>query len=360
MNILHVVEAWHGGIASYVDVLIRAQMQQGHTVVLAADTRMLATDPRALPCPIDSYPASRHPLRLPAIRSALSDILARHTPDIVHAHSTFPGVYLRCPRALHPRILYTPHGWSFLKMDSPAWVRWGYGQAERLLARQARMIQCMSFEEIGRARALGIDSARLAMIHTGIHDLPECSAASSPPRDKAQPDGQGLKIGFFGRLDYQKGADLLPGLAERLADGSTLHVFGSEVRGGQPLAPHPRICAHGWVPHQGLAAQMAAMDVIVIPSRWEGFSLTALEALRAGVPLIVSNSTSLSEVVVHGYNGLIMQDYSASHLADLVHGLSLDDCRRMGGNARRVYQETYAFDGYYRGMMALYQRVIAS
>jgi glycosyltransferase involved in cell wall biosynthesis len=355
MNILHVVEAWHGGIASYVDVLIRAQMQQGHTVVLAADTRMLLADPRALPCPIDSYPASRHPLRLPKIRAALTDILARHAPDIVHAHSTFPGVYLRCPRALHPRILYTPHGWSFLKMDSPAWVRWGYGQAERLLARQGRMIQCMSFEELDRARDLGIDPARLAMIHTGIQDLP----AVPRPLDEARPDGEGLQIGFFGRLDYQKGADLLPGLAERLADGSTLHVFGSEVRGGQPLVPHPRIRAHGWVAHQDLASRMAAMDAIVIPSRWEGFSLTALEALRAGVPLIVSNKTSLSEVVVHGYNGLVMQDYSARHLADLIQGLSLEDCRRMGRNARRIYQDTYGFDGYYRRMMALYQRAIA-
>ena len=97
----------------------------------------------------------------------------------------------------------------------------------------------------------------------------------------------------------------------------------------------------------------------MIPSRWEGFSLTALEALRAGVPIIVSDLTSLSEVVVHGYSGLVMQDYSAHHLAGLVNSLTPSECRRMGRNARRIFEETYTFDRFYQQMMALYQRVMA-
>lgn len=354
MKILHVVEAWHGGIASYVDALIRAQMQQGHQVILAADTAMLASDPRALPCAIDAYPASRRPERLLATRTALAAILARQAPDIVHAHSTFPGVYLRYPSALHPRIVYTPHGWSFLKMDNPAWVRWLYGRVECWLSTRARAIMCMSFEELTRARALGINASRLSMIHTGIEDVHKTR------NDVAnQPDQPGLRIGFFGRLDYQKGADLLPELADSLSDDVTLHVFGSEVRGGKPLRPHPRIQAHGWVEHQALAAWMARMDAIIIPSRWEGFSLTALEALRAGIPIIVSNRTSLSEVLIHGYNGWVMQDYTARHLADLVNGLSVEECRRMGHHARQVFQETYTFDQFYQRVMGLYQRVQA-
>ncbi|MDY0309058.1 MAG: glycosyltransferase [Castellaniella sp.] len=357
MKILHVVEAWHGGIASYVDALIRAQMGQGHQVVLAADSQMLAADPRDLPCAIDSYPASRNPARFPAVRATLAIILARHAPDIVHVHSTFPGVYTRFPHALHPRIIYTPHGWSFLKKDSPAWVRWGYGRVERWLASRARVVMCMSFEELNRARALGIDPDRLTMIHTGIND---CFAEAINSNQAAGVQGdRGLNIGFFGRLDYQKGADLLPALADRLATDSTLHVFGSEVRGRRPLQPHPRIRRYGWVAHEALAAHMVSMDVIIIPSRWEGFSLTALEALRAGVPIIVSNLTSLSEVVVHGYNGLIMHDFSAEHLAGLLVGLSIQDCRRMGHNARRVFQEAFTFDRFHRQVMALYQAVLS-
>ncbi|CAM5200285.1 D-inositol-3-phosphate glycosyltransferase [Castellaniella denitrificans] len=357
MKILHIVEAWHGGIASYVDALVRAQIQQGHQVVLAADSRMLAADPRGLPCVIEAYPASRNPAQLPMVRAALAAILARHEPDIVHAHSTFPGVYLRCPTALHPRIVYTPHGWSFLKMDSPAWVRWGYGWAERLLASRARAIMCMSFEELSRARALGIAPERLVMIHTGIKDIADEAPASPSDPDVART--QGLKIGFFGRLDYQKGADLLPALAGALSADATLHVFGTEVRGRQPLQPHPRIQHHGWVAHQALAAHIASMDVIIIPSRWEGFSLTALEALRAGAPIIVSDLTSLSEVVIHGYNGLIMRDYSAGHLADLLNKLSAEDCRRMGRNARQVFLETYTFDRFNQQVAGLYQAVLS-
>jgi len=357
LKILHLVEAWHGGIASYVHPLIQAQSNLGHQVVLAADEHLLDADPRLFNCSIETYKASRNPRRFRGIRVRLSEIVRTCAPDVLHAHSTFPGVYTRFPHALHPRIIYTPHGWSFLKKDSPAWVRWGYGRVERWLASRARVVMCMSFEELNRARALGIDPDRLTMIHTGIND---CFAEAINSNQAAGVQGdRGLNIGFFGRLDYQKGADLLPALADRLATDSTLHVFGSEVRGRRPLQPHPRIRRYGWVAHEALAAHMASMDVIIIPSRWEGFSLTALEALRAGVPIIVSNLTSLSEVVVHGYNGLIMHDFSAEHLAGLLVGLSIQDCRRMGHNARRVFQEAFTFDRFHRQVMALYQAALS-
>lgn len=356
MKIFHIVEAWHGGIASYVQTLVQAQVDQGHQPILVADDALLCADQRTLPCPVETYPASRNPVRFKKIRSALGCLLQQHEPDIVHVHSTFPGVYTRFPTALHPHIVYTPHGWSFLKKDSSVAVRWAYGHIERLLAKQARAVMCMSFQELDRAVALGLPAARLWMIHTGIKDQPNAGMMGEA---EATSRSAGLQIGFFGRLDYQKGADLLPGLASQLAPGAMLHLFGTEVRGRQFQADHPQIRKHGWVAHHDLAAHMAQMDVIVIPSRWEGFSLTALEALRAGVPIVVSDCTSLIEVVIHGYNGLIMREYSAGHLAQLVNGLTHAECHRMGVNARQVFQETYTFERYYRQVMDLYQHVLA-
>ncbi len=353
MKILHFVEAWHGGIASYVAALIKEQSLQGHRVILLADPERFQADPRQLSCQVEEYKSSRNIIRLPSIRKSLAGVINKYNPDVVHVHSTYPGFFSRFPRSLHRRIIYTPHGWSFLKKDISVLVRYSYGIVENVLSKHAAAIMCMSFEEIREARRIGIPRSRLSMIHTGIE-------RELIPLIKSDDGDQfdGLQVGFFGRFCYQKGADLLPELADRLQPGVIINAFGSGPMEQQLLDLAPTIKLHGWIPHHELMEEMAKMDAIIIPSRWEGFSVTALEALRAGIPIIVSGETSLTEVVTHGYNGLIMREYSAEHLADLLNNLTLSSCREMGVNARELFDRTFTFDRFYEQVIGLYNKVL--
>lgn len=61
MKIIHVVEAWKGGVASYVEVLIKDQLARGYNIKILADSNQLATDSRDLGVEIISYESSRKP-----------------------------------------------------------------------------------------------------------------------------------------------------------------------------------------------------------------------------------------------------------------------------------------------------------
>lgn len=356
MRILHVVEAWQGGVATYVKSLIDAQVRDGHIVRLAADGKSLLSDDRNLLCEVVVYRASRSFTKIRGVQAHLRKIISDFQPDIVHAHSSFAGAYLRFLHAIHTHIIYTPHGWSFFRTGRLSWVsNTIYGWLECYLAHQCDAIICMSLQEIDAARDVGIADSKLVLIQTGIPDQNGYAVASQEaPRDHC------LNVGFFGRLDYQKGADLLVQIANGLRGGTKIHIFGSAVRAAPTNVDHKNIVNHGWVAHSEIGAKMREMDVIVIPSRWEGFSLTALEAMRSAVPIVVSNVTSLGEVVVHGYNGMIMKTLSAAAAIDLLNNMDVSDCRRMGYNARRVYEETFGFDHFYDRVMTLYERVLSS
>lgn len=347
MKVVHVVEAWKGGIASYVEALIDCQISQGHTVVLIADSAQLKADDRILGAEVITYKSSRNPLRCLQISSWLSHVIKRIQPDVVHCHSTFPGVYVRL-NSYSCKVIYTPHGWSFFKQDVGVGAKFLYKAVERFLSRRCSRIICMSLEEMKAAREIGISAQTLTLAYTGI---PDGVVSDSNPTNTI---GSNLKIGFFGRFDYQKGFDLVEKVAPLLNKNIEVHVFGGAVRGA-PRSVSSHLICHGWINHSEIHEYMLGMDAILIPSRWEGFALTPLEAMRAGRPVVISNLSSLPEVVVHGFNGLILPDYKESDLACILNSLTKEECRRMGGNARIVYEQGFTFDRFSKVLDAIYR-----
>jgi glycosyltransferase involved in cell wall biosynthesis len=111
-----------------------------------------------------------------------------------------------------------------------------------------------------------------------------------------------------------------------------VHVFGgldrdrgvNEQRSWKPY--------HGWIGPDEIEAQMNEMDAVVVPSRWEGFGLVVLEAMRCGKPVIVSDRGGLPELVIHGFNGLIFSFDDPHSLVRVLESLSRGDLRRLGLN----------------------------
>lgn len=349
MIIVHVVEAWKGGIASYIKNLIAAQLNSGYKVFLFADERQFQSDIRDIGVEVIFYKTSRNPFKLFSIAKNLSVKLMAMNADIVHCHSTFPGVYCRVFRnKSKSRLIYTPHGWSFFKEDINFLVRKIYGFIEKYLSYRCNAVMCMSFEELEAAEKLGISKDKLAMIHTGIFDIDYNKESS--------PSGSGsIRIGFFGRLDYQKGYDYLERAVPYLSGDVELHFFGDAVRGSSKLISAKNVVNHGWVSHEEMHSWMLGMDAVISPSRWEGFSLTVLEAMRAGKALVISDKTSLPEVVISGFNGIILYDLSPEALAKSLNNLTRDECQRMGLNSRKIFEECFTFEKYYRRVQVLYR-----
>ena len=121
----------------------------------------------------------------------------------------------------------------------------------------------------------------------------------------------GLRIGFLGRVSCDKGVDVLARAfavileqhpdAELVIAGDGRFVSDEQQRvvaAALDALPSPPTRL-GWVPPAELLAEC---DIVVVPSTWaEPFGLVAIEAMSAGVPLLVSSAGALPELVGEGY-----------------------------------------------------------
>lgn len=114
----------------------------------------------------------------------------------------------------------------------------------------------------------------------------------------------------------------------------------------------PNVTVDGFKTGQDLAAAYASADMSVVPSSWEGFGFTVLEAQASGIPVIGSNGGAIPEIVADGDTGIIADIVQGtSHrpdagnlLADAIMTLADDAERRMrfGANARRRVLEHFS------------------
>jgi glycosyltransferase involved in cell wall biosynthesis len=224
-------------------------------------------------------------------------------------------------------------------MESPPAKRALYLRLEKWLAPRADLIVSISEHERLAALAEGLpDAGHIAIPH-----------GATPPNPGPRPDGmqcEGLHFVFVGRFDRQKGVDLLM-RAMPLVDRQdfTLHLIGApELSDGAAVdLSDPRVHAHGWVAHNELDSWFAAADAVIIPSRWEGFGLVAIEAMRNGAPVIASDRGALPEVLDMGRAGLIFDPENTTALARLLDELTPDRLKAMGAAGKARYETAYTF-----------------
>lgn len=101
---------------------------------------------------------------------------------------------------------------------------------------------------------------------------------------------------------------------------------------------------------------LAASDVFVLPSRWEGLPMALLEGMMAGLPVVATRVEGVEEVVQPGIHGLLVPLEASNELAQaIIHMLgSPEDRRRMGEAARERVLSSYTTDR----MCEAYLRVI--
>lgn len=118
-----------------------------------------------------------------------------------------------------------------------------------------------------------------------------------------------------------------------IGTGDALPVYQEKV---EQLGLEDKVRFHGYVPRQLIADHYASADVFVLASFNEGMSVATLEAMAAGLPLVVTRTGGTADLVVEGVNGLTFEwgdIYSlSSHLLALANDRVL--ARRMGAASR--------------------------
>jgi glycosyltransferase involved in cell wall biosynthesis len=181
------------------------------------------------------------------------------------------------------------------------------------------------------------------------------------------PDDGPLHVLCTARLIERKGQHHLIQAIKRLTDDGvdvTLSLVGTGdgLKANQALARELRVQERvhflGYVPREEIAEHYAAAHVFVLPSYNEGMSLATLEAMAAGLPVIVTRDGT-AELVDEGVNGLTFDwadvDALAAHLWRLANDRAL--VRRMG-IASCVRAETFSWDGIAQRWADLFARLV--
>lgn len=350
---VHITEAWTGGIATYVKTLIDYQTQSdefAEVSLIYAENRKFTGAGNAK---LYKYTSSRNPLKFFSIAREINKILQEINPDIVHLHSTFPGVYGRLIKKF-PTI-YCAHGWSFTQ-DVNILKKLIYAVFEAFLAKRTDAIVNISNNEYKAAKKFGVMAKYNFTILNGVEDIKEPSQSS-----KIKANKEVINIGFIGRLDHQKGFDIIePFFRENQFNNIKLYVIGEAERS---YAVTYRGCDGieylGWVDNKDIGSYMAEFDAIIVPSRYEGFGLVVIEAMRSGKPVIVSNRGALPELVKEGINGHIFNiDYVEEQLSPIIKALDKKTLAQMGRKAREIYLEKFTSKRFCDETTGIYNKVL--
>lgn len=187
------------------------------------------------------------------------------------------------------------------------------------------------------------------------------AAEAEGGRALAESDPQGpLRLLYLGRIeDRSKGVSLLPAVLERLPRSVTLTIAGD----GPDLPALRGRCRHlaervrflGPVPPGDVGRLLSGHHALLVPSRFEGFGLTVVEAMAAGCVPVASRIHGVTDWIVRdGEDGLLFPVGSAGRAADCIALLERDRSLllALSGAARRsarhAFPRTAMVEGYRR------------
>lgn len=271
----------------------------------------------------------------PGLVLRLARLLRRWQADVVHTHDdrahlygTFAGCLARVPRIVHTR-----HG------RSPDVSR----RQKILLTTAARLIDhfvCVSEDSARLALQQGIPVERVRTICNGI-DLRRF------PYVGPRPHGPAVVVA---RLSPEKDIETLLHAAALVVRAEP--AFRLEIAGDGPsmIALRKTMVELGLEGHVRFLGQLrevptllARAGLFVLSSLSEGISLTLLEAMASGLPVVTTRVGGNPEVVADGENGLLVPPQNPRALADVLLRLRRDRdvCVRMGEIGRRRVESQF-------------------
>lgn len=277
------------------------------------------------------------------------------TPDAVHAHLAFPDgvVGVATAREMGVPAVITVHGRD---------VNWGLQQPAIRSAMITALQQAATVVAVGSplAKTLAYHGITARVVSNGV----EAAFVARAPSVRPTPEPIVVTV-----------ANLVPGkghdrVLRALAALRHRHRFRYWVVGGGPLAGRlkqqaaqlgltDRVDWLGPLPHHQVAAVLAESHIFALPSNHEGFGVACLEAMAAGLPVVVSRSAGIADVLEHGRNAWLVDPSDVGELTDALSALLESSERRseLGEAAWLTAKDGYTWADNARQMLQIYQEV---
>ena len=322
-------------------------------------------------------------------KTRLAHAIARHAPQVVHFHNTFPlispAAYLACVQAGVP-VVQTLHNFRLLCANAMFMrdgaiceacaggrffngVRHACYRDSRLASSAVALMQYLHHglgtyaRQVDRFIVL-TEFARRKFVAGGLPAARLVVKPNSLAQDPGMGAGGGDYCLFVGRLSAEKGVHTLLEAWRQLPD-VPLVVAGD---GPERAAMERQLAAAGAssvrllgaVPRSEVLRLMGEARMLVMPSEWyEGFPMTIVEAYSRGLPVLAAHIGSLGEVVVDGQTGRHFRSADAADLASAVRALNAAPAAlaAMRERARRRFLDLYGAPQNVAALVDIYSRV---
>lgn len=357
-----------GGVASHVHFLTKALLAAGHEVSLLACHLPGLPEPSSLP-PIDGLRAWDNAALSAAKLRRLSDAARRarclrewhriQPFDIVHYHSLRHdtiAVQLAFRRSGPPRV-FTNHTSGFLSA-ARCWhrrpcLRWELLRATHIIAPSEELRDVTI--------SLRVPATRVSYIPNGV-DTAVFQPSACPPSDAV--------VLATRRLVHKNGIDLLitawPHVLTAVPEARlVLAGDGPERRSLELAATELGIASSvqflGSVDRELLPRLYRAATLAVLPSRMEAVSISALEAMSSGLPVVATRVGGLPHVVRPRETGLLADAESPTSIAKGITAVLAmpDRGRSLGLRGRQLVDREYSWQRIAHDTAAVYEQCVA-
>lgn len=363
MNITYIVTRAHpiGGVQIHVRDLAVSLHAQGHRcTVVTGGTGLFVDMLRAERIPtilLRHLIVPIHPihdaLALGEIRTVLKDL----RPDLVAAHSSKAGILSRIAgRMLGIPVILTAHGWNFTP-GIGAVSAMMYRQIERLAGPLSSKIITVSEYDRQLALQAGIvREEKLVTVYNGMADV--------GPQLRARPGQSPVRLVMVARFGAQKDhPTLLRALAGLLDQPWEIDLIGDGELMAQTQALAGELGLANRINFLGQRRDvdelLARAQLSILATNWEGFPLSILEAMRAGLPVVATEVAGIGESVEDGETGYLVPRGDVEVLQDRIRRLLTDAAlrSRMGGSGRTRFEQHFTLPRFVQNTLAVYQEV---
>lgn len=336
-----------GGISAHVYELSKTMVQQGHEVIVLTRARKGLPDREEC----DGIEVRRVVLRLAApfyglfINAAIHRLVREKHPDLVHVHGMAPLEWLQ---PLSAPLVYTNHTSGYLARIQKGGIRRMFflrrylSKPNLILAPSQELLQ-IPFRIPAHLRYIpnGVDVKRYRFSGKDRILIREKYGFSEKDR-----------VGILTRRFVEKnGVIFFAKACEFLKKETSLRFIligdgpeAASVRNLLEKHVEGRFIMTGSLMHPEILPYYSAADFSVLPSLMEATSISGLEAMSYGLPLVGTRVGGIPDLIEDRKTGLLCEPASAESLADAIVQLLTLDMKTMGYRGRKRVEEEFAWD----------------
>lgn len=343
-----------GGVGSYIKQMAAALMEIGHGSIIVTSRSPGLPECEETAGGLIYRAYERHEIRSSRVRDFVLDLAKKHAVDLMEGadhHGEMAGLMPACDR---PPILIKVHGSNPIRVVQNAqvihpWQRimvrlahirnWRQTLAEKHSIEHADLLQVPSARLLAELKKQGLRlPAKVGVVPNLVMPVPPGGREAAVPT-----------VLFPSRLEIRKGIQYLPALMERLLrdfPDLRLEIAGDDsyARGLGPLRSWLANQMGNTMGHVQFLGRLTLdeMDeayrrawVVLLPSRWDNFPMTVLEAMVRGKAVVASPHGGMPEMIA-GTSCMIARPETAAFAEATALMLRDSDLRRKAGDSARI------------------------